>query len=97
MKFDWMKCFLTDRTQRVVFGGIESFPGPVLSGVPQGSFPGPILFFIYINHVNDLPCSPDGATHSIVSNDGQKARQSEFDIDLISRYLDMWRGGGILF
>ena len=29
---DWIKCFLTDRAQRVVLGGTESLPKPVLSG-----------------------------------------------------------------
>ena len=58
--FDWIKCFLTDRTQRVVLDGTESLPGPVLSGVPQGSVLGFILFLIYIKVL------PDGVTHSTV-------------------------------
>ena len=45
---DWIKCFLTDRTQKVVLDGADSLPGPVLSGVPMGSVLGPILFLIYI-------------------------------------------------
>ena len=57
---DWIKCFLTDRTRRVVFDGTKSLPGPVFSEVPRGSVLGPIVFFIYIN---DLP---DGITHSTV-------------------------------
>ena len=55
---DWITCFLTDRTQKVVLDGAESLPGPVLSLVSQGSVLGPILLLIYIN---DLP---DGVTHS---------------------------------
>ena len=51
--------FLTDRKQRVVVDGVFSDPKPILSGVPQGSVLGPLLFLVYTSDLaagleNDL-------------------------------------------
>ena len=40
----WLQAFLTGRTQTVIVNGAASRPGNAMSGVPQGSVIGPLLF-----------------------------------------------------
>jgi len=52
----WIKNFLTTRQQRVIVNGASSKWNHVISGVPQGTILGPLLFLLYIN---DLPAQLD--------------------------------------
>ena len=63
----WVRSYLTCRSQSVVVSGEHSSSLSVLSGVPQGSVLGPLLFLIFINEVT-YQISP-GSTMSLFADD----------------------------
>ena len=51
----WLQDYLTNHWHKVVINGHSSTVLPVLSGVPQGSILGSLLFLTYINDMASVP------------------------------------------
>ena len=62
----WIQEYLYGRTQQVSINGCLSSSLPVISGVPQGSILGPLLFLLY---VNDLPKQVTYSTPYLFADD----------------------------
>ena len=63
---DWFTSYLTNRTQYVKLGNVESSFHQIVCGVPQGSTLGPLLFLLYIN---DLANSSDVLSFRLFADD----------------------------
>ena len=85
--------YLCGRSQCVVIGNAKSDILPVLSGVPQGSILGPILFVLFIN---DLPSGLNSGTSIALYADDTKIWRSicnQEDHEILQRdisYLNQW-------
>ena len=92
----WIEQWLTDRIQRVVVDGEVSNWKSVLSGVPQGSVLGPILFLIYINDLDDsitsnvLKFADDTKLFRKVNTDGDK-QYLQNDLVRLVKWSEKWQ------
>jgi len=92
---EWIKDFLTNRSQQVVLNNTTSSSINVLSGVPQGSVLGPLLFLLYIN---DLPSSvsssvklyaDDTLIYRII-NTTEDISMLQRDLNILSEWASKW-------
>jgi hypothetical protein len=95
----WLECFLSDRYQCVKIENQLSSWSRVISGVPQGSVLGPILFVIF---VNDLPlvCANSNSSLYLYADDGkcfaviktlQDCEYLQSTLDAISSWSEQWQ------
>ena len=93
--FNWIKGFLQGRTQQVVVNGSMSATAPVLSGIPQGTVLGPVLFVIYINDLLDnitsegLMFADDTKLFRLITS-REDALALQSDLQTLEQWSDVW-------
>ena len=82
----WIHAFLTGRKQVVLVNGRKSRMSDVLSGVPQGTVLGPLLFLIYIADISE---GVEANIKVYVDNTTiKRGIENEEDVESLQRYLE---------
>ncbi|MCG8078457.1 MAG: reverse transcriptase family protein, partial [Candidatus Thiodiazotropha taylori] len=94
---NWIESFLSHRKQSVLLEGTRSSEADVLSGVPQGTVLGPLLFLAYIN---DLPESTKHSDARLFADDcllfrhinnSQDSALLQQDLSALEKWEDTWQ------
>lgn len=91
---NWIKAWLCKRKQRVLLNGAKSRWENVVSGVPQGSVLGPILFNIFINNIElniDSRAFKFADDMKLVNRaDDSGSKQMQADLDNLVGWAKTW-------
>ena len=82
----WIESFLSDRFQKVVVDGFTSIIALILSGVPQGTVLGTILFLIFIN---DIVLCVQSATIRCFADDTRLCKSISYCSDVSTLQSDL--------
>ena len=93
-----MRCFLSDRKQRVVLGSSIAKYVDVISGVPQGSVLGPLFFVLFINDMPELVdhfCKLFADDSKLIAIIGNSVDQAvlQSDLDKLVDWSVKWKLG----
>ena len=88
----WINAFLCYRQQRVVVNGVKSDWAPVVSGVPQGTVLGPLLFSL---HINDITADIESEIRLFADDyreikDKEDTLKLQRDIDRLGNWARKW-------
>lgn len=93
---NWIKSFLSGRKQRVVVDGVYSDWTPVISGVPQGSVLGPLLFLVFINDMPEvvdavLLMFADDTKIMKIIKDAEDSKSLQIELDSAHQWSNDWQ------
>lgn len=93
---EWIKCFLSNRTQCVRISNNKSPLVDVISGVPHDSVLGPVVFVVFINDLPDTVSghikifADDSKIYSSVE-DEQHHQNLQYDLDRLCDRSRKWK------
>ena len=88
----WIESFLTNRSQQVIVDGHMSITAPIISGVPQGTVLGSILFLIFINDIascvshSTLRCFADDTRICRSISDLNNVHELQSDLEEVTKW-----------